>query len=40
MQKIGPNEDGKFAVATHDGRSRKKEMPGRILCVITERLLV
>ena len=25
MQKIGPNEDGKCAVATSDERSRKKK---------------
>ena len=40
MQTIGPNEDGKRAVATPDGRSRKKKTPGKILCVMTEHLLV
>ena len=28
---IGPNGDGKFAVATNEGRSRKKEIVGNII---------
>ena len=30
MQKIGPNGDGKSAVATPDGKSRKKKIVARI----------